>query len=164
MSLSLLLTITFDTFGPEALVVPRSEVLREAQHCDVEMKLHSDRTQAVGCDMHFGRLNESLARLSVKFGSLEEQNMRTVRRRVAVASHRMIFEGNMEAVKRHMQVGLTCKNFVRSRRVGLGKHLAMSRVGWGMVGCWAKLGAGVPLNGKAAQTQPLLHPTETVRP
>ena len=53
VSLSLLLIISSTTFELEALVVPRSEVLREVPHCDVEMLLHSDRRQAaVGCDIH----------------------------------------------------------------------------------------------------------------
>ena len=59
MSLSLLLTITFDTFGPEALVVPRSEVLREARHCDVEVLLHFDHTLVAGCDIHPDSSTES---------------------------------------------------------------------------------------------------------
>ena len=60
MSLSLHLIIGFNTFEPEALVVPRSEVLREARHCDVEVLLHFERRQAVaGCDIHPDSSTES---------------------------------------------------------------------------------------------------------
>jgi len=62
-----------------------------------------------------------------------------------------------------MKVGLG-KNFVRNKEVEQGRHLVKSMQGLGMVGCWATLGAGVPLNGKGVQTQPLLHPAGTGKP
>ena len=125
----------FNTFGPEALVVPRSEVLREARHCDVEILLHSDHRQAVaGCDIHPDSSTESSAGLDVKIGSWGGQNTRVGRGRMAGAGHTMIWEGHRGVEKRHRKVGLS-KNFGRSREVGLGRHLGKSRLGLGMGGC-----------------------------
>ena len=126
------------------------------------MEHHSDRRQAAGCDIHPDSSIESLAVRSVKIGSLGGQNRRAGRGRMAEAGHTKISEGH-RGVEYRMKVGLG-KNFVRSKMVGLDNHLVKSRLGLGMVGCWATLGAGVPLNGKGVQTQPLLHPTGTGKP
>ena len=150
------------TFELEAPVVLRNEVLRVGQHCDVEELHHSDQRQPVGCDIHPDSSIESLAAQSVKIESLGGQNMRIGRGRMAEAGHTKIFEGH-RGVECRTKVGVG-KNFVKSKVVGLGNRLVKSRLGLGMVECWARLGAGVPLNGKGGQTQPLLHPTGTGKP
>ena len=150
------------TFGLEVLAVPRSEVLRVGQHCGVEMGHHSDHSQTAGYDIHPDSSIESLAARSVKIESLGGQNMRIGRGRMAEAGHTKISEKHM-GVECHTKVGVG-KNFVKSKVVGLGNRLVKSRLGLGMVECWARLGAGVPLNGKGGQTQPLLHPTGTGKP
>ena len=118
---------------PEALVDPRSEVLREAQHCDVEILLHFDHRLAAG--IHPDSSTESSAGLDVKIGNWGGQNTRVGRGRMAGAGHTMIWEeGHRKVEKRHRKVGLS-KNFARSREVGLGRHLGKSRLGLGMGGC-----------------------------
>ena len=151
------------TFELEAPVVLRNEVLRAGQHSDVEELHHSDQRQPVGCDIHPDSSIESLAARSVKIGSLGGQNRTIGRGRVAEAGHTKILEVHRGVEKFHMEVGLG-KNFVRSKEVEQGRHLVRSMQGLEMVGCWATLGAGVPLNGKGVQTQPLLHPTGTGKP
>ena len=138
------------------MVVPRSEVLTEGQHCDVVMLRHSDIH-------HPDSSIESLAAQSVKIVSLEGLNMRFGRgRRAEEAGHMKISEGHRGVEKCHRKG----RNFGGSKEVGMkGKHLLVkSRQGLGRVGYWVTLGAGVPLNGKGAQTPPLLHPTGTGKP
>ena len=59
---------------------------------------------------------------------------RVGRGRMAEAGHKRILEGHMEVEKHRMRIGMY-KNFVRRKVVGLGKHLAKSRLGLGMEGC-----------------------------